>query len=277
MKHFYLLLFSALFLTSCFRLGSGGGGGQIIVSASETDIDRKKKKRTRSNAGSGIKCFEDRRCAQSCEDVYDEDDEDEWKVETCGNKRYNIAIHFEDIDEILDDPAVASLREIDERAFDTFMDISVKPWVEATERITEKTAKIFLSWVASKSKISQAIQKGYNTDIRETEFDKYEGMNNLFEEIEPAEKSSYFSSTNQRKCAQYCGAITEKAIVGTTTSYWDIALERGNEVAQALACEIAEQECEDLGPDAFDPTDPQSNQIPTECRPLMSTSIFNCL
>ena len=234
MKKIYfwpMMLFSALCMPSCY-FGGVADSSHLIVSASETELKDNRGKRDSNKGGD---CEEDNGCEDVCEDVYNDEDEEEneGKVETCIKLRYKIAIQFEDIMDILEEPYDSNLENIDEKAFTEFLDVSVQPWVTAIKKVGgSNEVKALLSWIAKESGISRAIEEAYKN--YEIDFDKYEGLIELFEELE--------NTGNQ--CAGFCKAVAEASIVGTSKSFWDIVGESGNSSAQKIVCDIHKQKCE---------------------------------
>ena len=221
-----IMVFSALFLSACLKdIGSSG----LSIAASETDLGG-----TRSSSRtSGGKCEDDRDCIDVCEDVYDPDRDDEnlGKVDTCLQVSYKLAIQFEDILEILEEPHESSLRNINNKAFFEFLDVSLTPWVEEVEDANDDEAKNLLIWIAKESKISSAIVEAYEN--YEREYDKFEGVAEMFDRI-----------GNMSDCDNACEAVIQEAIVGSSTSFWDIAYDNGNSNAQCIVIELLEQKCD---------------------------------
>ena len=238
---FTALLFTyLLFLPACLFGGGGGFGNDLIVSTSETESDRTRDRR--SVSGNEL-CRDDNNCEDICEDVYDDasDEENDGKVETCQELRYRIAIQFEDIMEALEEPYESNLRNIDHKAFSEFLDVSLEPWIRSTRSVSNSEAEALLVWVARERKISDAIDEAYQN--YEREYDKFEGVANLFEEI-----ASEFTgcSGEVQKCVEMFNAITETAIVGSHTSFWNIVQENVSLSATAISCEVFDQRCEDV-------------------------------
>ena len=233
MKKIYfwpMMLFSALCMPSCY-FGGVADSSHLIVSASETELKDNRGKRDSNKGGD---CEEDSGCEDVCEEVYNDEDEEEneGKVETCIKLRYKIAIQFEDILDILEEPYDSNLENIDEKAFTEFLDVSVQPWVTAVKKVGgSNEVKALLSWIAKESGISRAIEEAYKN--YEINFDKYEGVIELFEELE----------NSGNPCSRFCKAIDETSIVGTSKSFWDVAGESGNSSAQDIACNILTQKC----------------------------------
>ena len=115
------LILSSLFLSGCYFKGGGGSlGAELVIAASEREDQSDRRDSNSRRRGSSLgECREDTECEAICEDVYDEDgeDENEGKVETCLKVRHRLAIQFESILEILEEPYDSSLRNIEEDAF----------------------------------------------------------------------------------------------------------------------------------------------------------------
>ena len=212
------IIFTGLFLSACYFRGDAGGfDSSLIVAASETDLTSNKSAsdRRRTNSSYSGDCEDDKKCTKICEDVYDDsgDEENEGKVQTCLELKYKIAIQFEDILEVLEEPYESTLRNIDDKAFFEFLDVSLDPWVRSTKSASSSQAKDLLIWIAKEPKISSAIIDAYKN--YEKEYDKFEGVENLFEK------------TN-------CGST----IAGSSITYVDIACEKGNSNALAIYDEV---------------------------------------
>ncbi len=187
-KTLVLAVCLSLFMPACyFDPGLGQPPSIILPSESGEARDARKKRSGRRPTG---RCESAGDCIDICEDVYDEDgeDENEAKVDACVELSYRTVIEFEDISDALRDPSDSNLRNIDERAFADFLDISIAPWVKATELSDlsttsekEKAAKALLIWIARDKKISEAIVAAYTN--YESDFYLYQGVNNLFKVI----------------------------------------------------------------------------------------------
>ena len=184
-KFLIIMIFISLFLPSCII---GGGGDQIGVHPSETDLNAGKTDTNRESISG--RCESYKRCEKVCEEVYDEDEdeENEGKVEACVALRYNVAIHFEHIFEVLDDrdklnhSNLKNIAEEQSNIFREFLNVSVAPWVNKVRRVGSSEAKDLLIWIARYKRISEAIYDSYKKNL-EKEFDRYEGVNSLFSEI----------------------------------------------------------------------------------------------
>lgn len=238
---FTALLFTyLLFLPACLFEG-GGFGNDLSFLVSETESDKTRDGRS----DSGGLCRDDNDCEDICEDVYDDasDEENDGKIEACGDLKYRIAIQFESIMEALESPYESSLRNIDHKIFLEFLDVSLEPWIRSTRprSVSNSEAEDLLVWVAKEKRISDAIVEAYQN--YEREYDKFEGVANLFEKI--ASELTGCSGEVQ-KCAEMFNAITETAIVGSHISFWDIVQETISLSATAISCEIFSQRCGDV-------------------------------
>lgn len=237
-KFLAVLIFSALFLPSCFFGGGGGLGGDLTVLPSETDLRADTRdNRRRAGATGANRCENNRDCVDSCEDVYDEEysiyrdnSEADGNVDACIELSYRVAIQFEDILEVIEDPYISSLRNIEGRAFESFLEISVGPWVEAAEGAGEDEAEVLLAWITGEPRIAGGIVAAYRDNYENV--DQYEGVWNLFEGIA--------SGTD---CNRACRAISHTSIVGDRTFY-TLADNEGNTSALCIAKDIFEQKCD---------------------------------
>ena len=173
---FTTLIFSSLFLSSCLIGGANSGQDSLHILTSELDIETDNFDSRRTQL-----CENSSECIDSCEDVYGDDDEDEDKVEACIKLSYRIAMQFEEILETIENPTDSGLRNINDRAFEELLDISLEPWVDAVRRVSQSEARSLLVWIAREDEISSAIKKAYEN--YETEFDKYEGVHQLFKKL----------------------------------------------------------------------------------------------
>ena len=219
------LILSGLFLSGCI-FGGGNLDPGLIVAASEREDQSDSRIERRRRENSGAECGEDRSCEDVCVEVYNEDNEDEneGKVETCLEVRYHYAIQFEDILEILEEPYESSLRNIEEDAFFEFLDVSLQPWIETTGSTSSSESEALLIWIARESDISQAIYDAYRN--YEQDFNLYEGVQNLFEDI----GSGKDNDGKVNDC--------DRNIVGDSKSYKDIAEENNNCEAAVIYNEV---------------------------------------
>lgn len=217
-----IILSSFLFLSSCI-LEDDNSGGVTIDFASETDSDRDDTK------SSKYKCEEDNECVDVCEDVYDPDGDDRniGKVDTCVELKYNTAIQFEDMLEILEEPYESSLRNVSSKAFAEFLDVSVEPWVETMKSVSESEAESLLIWIAKERGISQAIIDAY--DEYEKDYSLYEGVYELFKEV--GDGSS---------CSDLCDAFTDN--IDKTVSFEQIVADKNNVSAMCIMSRVWEEE-----------------------------------
>ena len=238
---FYLfLLVSPLFLSSCL-LGGGGASDSFIIAKSAIDTKEKNKRdRNRSNDSNRGECGEEDDCEEICEEVYNEDGdrENEGKVERCLELPYKTAINFEDILEVIEEPYYDDLKNIESKHFEEFLDISIAPWVEKTKRLNNEEAENLLRWIASESNISKALE---SASENYEDFELYEGVEQLFEEIAPS-LASYTNSAS-RRCAQICSATTKKTLA-KGESFWNITYDSNNAIGQEMACEIIGENCD---------------------------------
>ena len=231
---FFVILISAglLFLPSCFF--EGGLSHDVIGSVSD-----EQERRRRDDLG-GL-CREDEGCEEICEEVYDDsgDEENDGKIEACMDLNYSVAIQFEDIIVFLEEPYESNLKDINHRTFFEFLDISLEPWVRSTREASSSEAEALLIWVAREQRISTAIVDAYQN--YEREYDKFEGVANLFKEIEDIDLSGCVDE--DLRCAEIFNAITKVAIVGRQISFWNIVQDTLSASATNIACEIFVQRC----------------------------------
>ncbi len=236
MKIRSLAIIAFFSLTPSCYFGGGFDNAPIVLSSeadSAASRSRGGRGRGRSrNSGSSKACEGHRDCENMCEDVYDDgDEEDEGKVEACLEVNYKTAIQFKDILEALRDPSDSKLRNIEHRAFSKFLDVSVAPWVEeAVDRASRSDAEILLTWIAKERNVANAIVSAYSN--YETEFDLYEGVEELLGEIRSVSS-----------CSGFCGSVN-KGIVGNRLSFWDIADQENNSYAKHIICEIFDDKCD---------------------------------
>ena len=174
-----IIIFISLFLPSCL-INPGGFDSRLMVAASETELTRSEEAARRGSYNDNL-CKDDRDCREVCEDVYDEDDEQVWNRKTCMELRYETAVQFKDILDIIKEPYNSSLKNVDEKAFSKFLDVSLAPWVTATNRLKNSEAEALLVWIAREERIGTAIAKAYEN--YEIGYDLFEGVENLFDEI----------------------------------------------------------------------------------------------
>ena len=175
-----VMIFISLFLPACL-INPGGFDSRLMVAASETELTNKSEEAARRGSYNDNLCKDDRDCREVCEDVYDEDDEQVWNRKTCMELRYETAVQFKDILDIIKEPYNSSLKNIDEKAFSKFLDVSLAPWVTATNRLKNSEAEALLVWIAREERIGTAIAKAYEN--YEIGYDLFEGVENLFDEI----------------------------------------------------------------------------------------------
>ena len=249
MKHiyFYLLLsVGSLFLSSCVRL-SGEGSESLIIAKSAIDTkEKQRRERERSDEINRGDCKDYGECEDVCEDVYNDegDRENEGNVEECLELPYKRAITFQNILDIIEEPYYADLTNIEAKDFEAFLEVSVAPWVEKKKRLNNEEAENLLKWIASESKVADAISNAY--DSKYEDFDLYEGMQQLFEEVAPDLESDYPGTTAQdratRNCAEYCSAVSNK-VLAQNQSFWDIVSYSNNSVGLEIACSILRLKC----------------------------------
>lgn len=234
---FTTLIFAiSFFLPACLL---EGGGGVIDRFASEDE----RRRDSGSNSEQDL-CKYDDECEEICEEVYDEsrDEENDGNVDACVELRYDRVIQFEYIMDALEDPFESKLKNIDDDDFFEFLEISVEPWVRSTkESVSNSEAEALLVWVAREDDISNALTRAYQN--YEKDFDKFEGVTNLFEEIAP-----HFTtcSDDNKDCAEIFHAITEVAIVGSQSSFQDIVKDTSSFSGQTIYCEVFNQKCGDI-------------------------------
>ena len=231
-----LILAMSLFLQAC---QFGGGGNVAEFFSSETG-----KKSKNTSSGQEL-CKYDNECEETCEEIYDDshDEENDGKVDACAELRYDLVMEFKNIMDALEDPYESKLKNIDHSDFFEFLDISVEPWVRSTEarEISPSQAEDLLVWVARENRISDALTRAYQN--YETDFDKFEGVANLFEQVAPNFTSC---SGEDRDCAEMFHAITETSIAGSHTSFRDIVEESSSSHGEAIYCEIFNRKCGEI-------------------------------
>ena len=240
---FYALLSAGLlFLSSCIW-GSGDKTDSLLIAKSAIDL-KEKKKRERSESNSSD-CKDESGCDDICEDVYNEDDdeENEGYVDTCLDLTYKRVIAFERILEILKEPYYSDLLNIEAKDFESFLEVSVGPWVENTKRLNNREVKDLLKWIAGESKISSAVKSAYSD--KKEDFDLYEGMQRLFTQIAP--KLTKYKGTSKvqratKKCAELCSAVN-KSTLAQSQSFWEMTSD--NSDGRDIACKILKVECKD--------------------------------
>ncbi|MDE0092205.1 MAG: hypothetical protein OXN83_02835 [Oligoflexia bacterium] len=243
----YLLVsVSSLFLSACL-FGQGGGSDNLIIAKSAIDLDEKKKRDRRGEVARGSCEDEDNEsdCEDICEEVYNEEGnrEDEGKEELCMELSYKTVLSFEDILDVIGEPYYSDLRNIEAKHFSAFLEVSVTPWVEKTKRLNNNEAENLLKWIASESNVASAIKKAYENTYED--FDLYEGVERLFQEIAPNLESRYTDTTAQgrvvRRCAELCSAVSNKEL-SQNQSFWSIA-DSSNMSGMEIACAILRQNC----------------------------------
>ena len=244
----YLLVsVSSLFLSACL-FGQGGGSDNLIIAKSAIDLGEKKKRDRRGESVRGGCEDEDNEsdCEDICEAVYNEEGnrEDEGKVELCMEMSYKTVLSFEDILEIIEEPYYSDLRNIEAKHFSAFLEVSVAPWIEKTKRLNNNEAEDLLKWIASESQVASAIDKAYEDTYED--FDLYEGVERLFQEIAPNLESRYTGTTAEdrvvRRCAELCSAVSNKEL-SQNQSFWEIANYSSNVSGIAIACVILRLNC----------------------------------
>ncbi len=247
MKHIIKIFWLSgfLILSSCIFGGDNSSSG-LITLASESETEDSNRKNERSLSARRGRCEDNRECVNICEDIYeedypdDEDEDGEERVNTCIESGYNIvADHFERIYEILDSPSSSGLRNIEVKAFDEFLEISVKPWIELMKKASKSEAKAVLAWIAKDTKVSSAIEDAYKDSYENV--DKYEGVAELFAELEGG------SGNN---CSKFCSRVSGVNILGKF-SFWALLEPRQvtnqittkNPQALDIVCELFKEEC----------------------------------
>ena len=245
MKQTFCYLFVAvniLFLSSCIR-PDGGSDGLIVAKSAFGSQEKKRRERDKEALRGDCKDYGE--CEDVCEDVYNEegDRENEGKVERCSDLSYKTAITFEDILDIMEEPYYADLLNIEARDFEKFLEVSVAPWVEKIKRLNNSEAENLLKWIASESKVAGAIRKAY--DKQYEDFDLYEGLEKLFEEIAP-DLTDYSTATGEdravKRCAEFCSAVGSKTLA-QNQSFWEIADYSGNVTGLTISCSLLRLKC----------------------------------
>ena len=233
------LISQFVFLPACTIDSGSGFNSGVFVAASETELKDNRNNNDKRNS-SISRCEDSSKCIDACEEVYDEDsdEENDGKIETCGEVRYSLAIQFEDILEILKEPYESNLRNIDDKAFAEFLDVSVKPWVDSVTSVSDSEAKDLLIWIARDSAISGAIVDAYKN--LEKEFDRYEGIEELFDDIGSTETTD----DKKVKCDRFCDGVSKSLVGSNSDSFFDIMKEDNkNTDAEAIVCTIFDRIC----------------------------------
>ena len=238
---YLLALASCLFLSACLFEGTGGGSSDsLIIGKSETDDKEDKRRERERNANRG-ECGEYSDCEEVCEEVYDEDGdrENEGKVERCLELSYKVAITFEDILEVIEEPNYDDLKNIEDKNFEKFLNVSLAPWVEKTKRLNNDEAEALLKWIASKSKVADAIDKAEDNKYRDYD----EVVESLFEEIAP--NLSTYTVSSVRNCAELCSAVVNERLGKDHKTFWGIITDSDskNPQAEELVCDILKVKC----------------------------------
>ena len=236
---YLLVLASCLFLSACLFEGGGRSSDSLIIGKSETDEAEKNRRERVRNANSGD-CGEYRDCEEVCEEVYDEDGdrENEGKVERCLDLSYKVAITFEEILELIEEPNYDDLKNIEDKNFEKFLNVSLAPWVEKTKRLNNDEAEALLKWIASKSKVADAIDKAEDNKYRDYD----EVVESLFEEIAP---NLTYPNNSRRNCAELCSAVAKERLGKDHKTFWGIITDDDskNFKAKELVCDILKVKC----------------------------------
>ena len=250
----------AALLSSCVipaNRGALSGVERVIISASEEEENAKeregrRRRGTSTKRFSGSPCGDDDDCYDICEDIFnpDDDSENEGKVKACARTNKKYVLQFEDINEAFEDPEhISELELIDESAFTVMMDISASPWIEMTESAQTREAKILLVWIAKNKQIAKAINEAQDNY---EEYDSYEGVKNLLNQVYDDTGDRWSSSSDQDKCKRYLnglgftisegGGVTG-AKISTGKSFIDIYKKEDNGEAEKICKGI---ECDSL-------------------------------
>ena len=153
---FALIVGSLLFLSTCTFEGLGGGNSPIWIAASEIDVGGNNRASRGDRSSNARKCENNNDCVDVCEEVYDvesSDADNEAIVERCLDLRSVIALEFDALEELLEEPRIQLLRKLEDNVFKQFLSISVGPWVkEITDDIDDDEAEILLTWIAESDK-----------------------------------------------------------------------------------------------------------------------------
>lgn len=228
---FILFCVFPLCVGSCvFDWGSFGQDPASIVSQSDVEDSVREQKgrggrdyRSRGSYGQKYKCRDDNRCADICEDLF----EDEGVVENCldlsvskvegrGTRRDR---GFEYILDVFDNELTyPSLTNIDGASFEALMELSVEHWVNLTDDVTESEAKALLAWIASDEDVAEVIRE-HGSDGNYAGFNSYEGFLRLMKEV-----------GNRTGCGEFEDALTTQSLTGRFT-FCCIAWRERNNVA----------------------------------------------
>ena len=243
MKKIILLVIQSLFLSACF-LGDGVFSSQdalFIAPSKESDRDRRERRRDSENLRRGD-CGDHSDCEDICEDVYEEgsdDDENDGRIEKCLELPYAVAVSFEDIVEALEDPAYSVLKNIDERDFLDFLDVSLDPWVEFIRGMRSSEAKNLLRWIASEQRVAESIVRAHRNF---EDFDRYEGVYKLLQDVALDDRPG---DIDERECAEICSAVFTVSI-GGNRSFSDIVIEVRNRPAVCIALNLIDNICQEV-------------------------------
>ena len=243
MKYITGLFFFFLF-SGCFVTGGGYDHGLLVAASESGDGAGQNFRSPKQRFYSGRTCEDDGACVDICEDIFLDDDDDEYKVERCMRTNASLVYKFEDLLETLEDPfSELSLKEIDSKVFGAFLNISLKPWIDDLTDVSHSEARLLLGWIASESGISREIQSVYYFQHESIQpYYKYEGVENLLKEIENLESSL---TGEDEKCLRVFNPIREVNISGSR-SFWDIIHSTGNQSGKSIACSIIKYHCRNI-------------------------------
>ena len=175
-------LIIVLFLTSCIPAGgpsiviqgstedSSSGSRSSDLRRARQDISNEHFARTEADS-----CASDPRCSDICEDLFDDDygTQDE-----CIKIKIETVEAFEEIVEVLKDPVIGELKNINHKIFTTLLALSVEPWVRALRKADRREAEVLLAWIAQDKNIAGAVYE-HGADGDYVGFKSYEGLKEL--------------------------------------------------------------------------------------------------
>ena len=210
---------------------SGGFDDDVIIEAS-SDGDSRKSSRSRRSSEDNEKCEDVGGCDDTCTNIYNSDgkDENQGRVDRCLELRYATVNELEVILELLEEPYYSSLKNIKNKDFEDFLEVSVGPWVKSTKAFDRKESEDVLRWIATESGIAKAIVDAYK---EYEDFNTYEGVYNMIKDV---------GNSKKKACDRVCnGIVTAK--VGGGKSFWSILKAVSNSSAEDIACEVMKNNC----------------------------------
>ena len=118
----------------------------------------------------GASCEGDRDCEDICDDIYTRRTE----KEDCEELSVSQVEELERIHEILEDPDIDDLEDINLADLDVYINIDIRPLSSAVARYNNREAEDMLTWIASDEAVA---------DLFESEDDDYEILGDLLGEL----------------------------------------------------------------------------------------------